>query len=261
LAAYQAAQPFSAKAEAKDARWSKLNDAIGILISAWSAEVSVTGSNATDASIKALDPYSTEGVALSRVQSQWSSQATAAETTLHSECAVVYAVTGGRPMAKVAAAGPTTTVASTTTTAAPTTTIAATTTSVAPTTTVPPPTNAAAGFAGFVGQWYYHGMGGTIEPNGSGMLTWRIYKWCSQDPTAPCDQQQGDQIINGGNASFHITSVNGSSGYVHVDQSTDPADLPVGNTIFVLLPGDHLKVPGFQWPLCGPAAPAGTCGA
>jgi hypothetical protein len=89
LADYEGAQTHSAKAEALDPRWSMLNAAYGVLVAAWSAMVAATAPDATDQT--SVPTYSAEFSALTAVRSEWQAQATAAETTVRSECAVADA--------------------------------------------------------------------------------------------------------------------------------------------------------------------------
>ena len=55
--------------------------------------------------------------------------------------------------------------------------------------------------ARFVGSWFGHGRGMTIATAG-GQIDYRVYKFCTTDPTPPCDEMQHDQIIDGGRIAF-----------------------------------------------------------
>jgi hypothetical protein len=89
LSNYQTAQTHSAKAAAENPRWTALNDALGVLVAAWSAAVAVIGPAATTDTTVA--PFSDEQLKLSSVMSEWLSKGTDAETTVRSECAVAEA--------------------------------------------------------------------------------------------------------------------------------------------------------------------------
>lgn len=39
-----------------------------------------------------------------------------------------------------------------------------------------------------------------------GRIEYRVYRWCSEDPTPPCDDLQGNRIIDGGLITFDLTS-------------------------------------------------------
>lgn len=116
-------------------------------------------------------------------------------------------------------------------------------------------------FGDFAGDWYWHGQVVTIKPDGTGTATWRVYKWCTDNPQPPCDGDVGSQIVDGGNAAFVLRRREGSTAYGTVLQSSDTATLPVSDIALVLLPRDHLQFPGLgNGPLCGPTAPS-DCGA
>lgn len=144
------------------------------------------------------------------------------------------------------------------------TAVTSSSTSTTPPTTQPATTTTGlfpAQLAAFVGTWNFHGFGAHISPDGSGQAYWRIYKWCSSDPTPPCDGMDGNNIIDGGQATFSITTVNGTTAAAIVQRSTDPHTVPTGLITLRLQPGDHLDFNGAWQPLCGPSAPPDTCGA
>ncbi|HVV77270.1 MAG TPA: hypothetical protein VHC43_14665 [Mycobacteriales bacterium] len=35
-------------------------------------------------------------------------------------------------------------------------------------------------------------------------MTYRIYRWCSDDPRPPCDTIKGNEILNGGHATLRL---------------------------------------------------------
>ncbi len=139
-----------------------------------------------------------------------------------------------------------------------------------PTTTVPSPTSVpprlASGPAGvFTGDWYSHGRGLVIDGSGAGILEWRVYRWCSEEPP-PCDIAIGHEIIDGGHATFVLRATSGASGSGEVLASTEPEAFPVGPLTARYDPNAdqlHLSGPLFEnFPLCSSGAEAsGTCGA
>jgi len=177
----------------------------------------------------------------------------------------------------------------TATTAAAPTTAPATAGSEAPTTTTPdtsgptrtalPPTSVAAttidvaaGLAnlGLVRTWYHHGFDLTIRADGTGTANWRVYRTCPDAP--PCDQFVGNQILDGGHATFSVRPVPQSSVAVAVmASSTDPTMLGARGTVQVTPvlgrqgPGREILFPTLRDPafvLCDDAALlTGDCGA
>ena len=112
----------------------------------------------------------------------------------------------------------------------------------------------------FVGTWFSHFGAFTIKADGSGTGSWRVYKWCSDDPTPPCDAQVNNNIVNGGNADIRITAVHGNTAFADVLHTTDAKSLPKGSVSITLVePGDQLQVGGFTF--CGPHAAPNACGA
>ena len=175
--------------------------------------------------------------------------------------------TGGFPASTSTAA---TTAAPTTaapTTAAPTT--AAPTE--APTTAAPPSASATSAgamqyLAKFVGQWIGHGRVMTIGATGRGLLTYRAYKNCSDDPTPPCDKIVNNEIQDGGRLTFQILQTitdNGNYGAeIQILTANDPSidkSQPggLGLDTHDVITADFFN----QSTFCGPDAPAGACGA
>ena len=128
-------------------------------------------------------------------------------------------------------------------------------------TPVPIPTSAPTGFGAFVGEWTFHGAVVVINPDGAGVANWRIYKWCSDDPTPPCDSVRGGDIIDGGKATFRLTSTKGTQAFGVVSATLDPGTVADGPLVIQLLPNDYLHFPKLTAPLCGPRAPVASCGA
>jgi hypothetical protein len=80
--------------------------------------------------------------------------------------------------------------------------------------------------AKFVGTWTGHGRTLTITADGTGLIVFRAYKNCSDDPTPPCDIITGNQIKSGGKLTFRIVQVisdNGNYGAeVRILSTNDP---------------------------------------
>jgi hypothetical protein len=148
----------------------------------------------------------------------------------------------------------------TTSTSVPTSTTAS---SLVSTTSLPalPTTTTTTGFAAFAGTWTIHGAQVIIVADGSGTADWRVYTWCSDNPTPPCDNLNNNQIIDGGHAAFHLTSVNGNTASGTVTQTTDPPTVAPGALVLQLVADDHLQFPNFSSPLCGPHSSPASCGA
>jgi hypothetical protein len=156
--------------------------------------------------------------------------------------------------------------------ARPTATVVATEPATAP--TMPPPTSPSAtpepavpsptppetpspDFSSFVGDWGRHGFGMTISASGEATATWRIYKWCSDDPTPPCDEMTDSNIVNGGRATVVFDRVVGETAYGWVQDSTEEAVLS-GNVSLTL---EDYGMASLEYvdrpesepiPLCGP---------
>ena len=127
-------------------------------------------------------------------------------------------------------------------------------------------TPATTGTAGpFAGQWSAHDTSVTVDPSGHGILTWRTYKTCGQDPP-PCDSMSGNTITAGGRATILVTAIGDDTARGQVLTSTDPADFPPGPLKARLDP--HADVVFFSPfpggphdPVCGPRAKSDVCGA
>jgi len=143
-----------------------------------------------------------------------------------------------------------------------------------PATSVPATTiDVAAGLTnlGLVRTWYHHGFDLTIRADGTGTANWRVYRTCPDGPP-PCDQFVGNQILDGGHATFSVRPVPQSSVAVAVmASSTDPTMLGARGTVQVTPvlgrqgPGREILFPTLRDPtfvLCDDAALlTGDCGA
>jgi hypothetical protein len=119
----------------------------------------------------------------------------------------------------------------------------------------PTPQPAAPDFGPFAKTWGRHGFGITISTSGEATATWRVYKWCSDDPTPPCDDMVDSQIISGGQATIVFTEVVGETAHGRVTASTDESTL-AGGVSLTLQPYDMALLESDAWAgqetLCGP---------
>jgi hypothetical protein len=99
---------------------------------------------------------------------------------------------------------------------------------------------AASDFTAFADSWEHHGFGLTLDASGDAHVGWRIYRWCSEDPTPPCDELSGNQIIDGGNGEISFTQSFGSSA-VGTWVSSDVPDT-LGATVTLTLLPFHMAV-------------------
>lgn len=152
---------------------------------------------------------------------------------------------------------PTTTATASTTTTRSGSSATTGTSGPASSTSVPP----AGSFARFVGEWGGHGRGLTVRGDGTGVATWRVYRFCSGETTPPCDTINGNDIVYGGNAPFALSSASGEAARGTVTSSTDPATLPKGPVTLTLQPGGTLEVAPSGMVFCGPGSSPGACGA
>jgi hypothetical protein len=113
-------------------------------------------------------------------------------------------------------------------------------------------------FSPFLGSWARHGFGMTVTASGEGTATWRVYKWCSDDPTPPCDAVVDSNIVSGGQAFIVFSRVAGETAYGWVKASTEEEVLS-GRVALTLQPyGMALLEPignelyDYEMPLCGP---------
>jgi hypothetical protein len=93
----------------------------------------------------------------------------------------------------------------------------------------------------FVGSWVGHGRQLVVDANGSAKATYRVYVFCSQNPTPPCDQVIGNQIVSGGQVTLRVEKVvtanHMSTATAIVLTSSDPKVAP-GSTQTLVLNGD-----------------------
>jgi hypothetical protein len=118
----------------------------------------------------------------------------------------------------------------------------------------------------FAGRWSGHGRALTVTV-GTGKITYRIYKWCSDDPTPPCDEMQNNEIIDGGLITFVLRSAYAAGTATvaegEVTSSTDPTLLS-GQPLTARVQGYVLSLSVFaSAPFCSVDTPADqwTCGA
>lgn len=80
--------------------------------------------------------------------------------------------------------------------------------------------------AHWAGTWQRHGEEITLDADGNGTMVFRTYRWCSQD-APPCDSVNGNEIVDGGYATFHLSSVSTqqpvAGGYM--DSTDEPVPL------------------------------------
>jgi len=69
-----------------------------------------------------------------------------------------------------------------------------------------------------------------MNADGSGVISYRTYQWCSDNPTPPCDEMQGNNIIDGGQIKFTFTTAYAAGTETIAEgvfnSSTDPAVAP-----------------------------------
>jgi hypothetical protein len=122
----------------------------------------------------------------------------------------------------------------------------------------PPAVSSGADFSSFVGTWVRHGFALTVNADGNGDASWRVYGWCGASPP-PCDSIIGNQIIDGGHASIQLISVRGSSATGTIFGSTDPNGIADSPVTLTLLPYDMAsltetgRLPPTTTLLCGDA--------
>jgi hypothetical protein len=116
----------------------------------------------------------------------------------------------------------------------------------------------------FVGIWSGHGRQLSVAAGGGATMRYRTYRWCSDDPTPPCDLMKGNTIYEGGQVRLHvvrvITAHHMSTATATVLTSTDPQIRPGSSQTFVLK-GDVINWTDFGLFCDQKAAMAGACGA
>lgn len=118
-------------------------------------------------------------------------------------------------------------------------------------------TKAPPSFDAFVGEWRGHGRLLTVRSDGSGTMTWRVYRWCAEG-VSPCDAKNGSEIISGGHVSFRLESVEGR---VARGTSIATTDSPSASITLTLLAGDMIRVDPQGLEFCGAKAAPSACGA
>ena len=116
------------------------------------------------------------------------------------------------------------------------------------------PPGTALSLSAFAKDWGRHGFGMSIDSTGRGAVSWGTYRWCTDDPTPPCDQIANNLILSGGRAVLVFNRVQGKTAYGQVTSTTDPQTLAEGPVSLVLLPyGMARLVQGSdEIDLCGP---------
>ena len=116
----------------------------------------------------------------------------------------------------------------------------------------------------FVGSWVGHGRQLVVNANGWAKATYRAYVFCSQNPTPPCDQMIGNQIVAGGQVTLHVEQVvtanHMSTATASVITSSDPRFAP-GSTQTLVLNGDVITWTSLGTFCDSKAEQNGTCGA
>lgn len=116
----------------------------------------------------------------------------------------------------------------------------------------------------FVGSWVGHSRQLVVNADGSAKATYRTYVFCSQNPTPPCDQMIGNQIVDGGQVTLHVgqvvTANHMSTATAFVLTSSDPKFAP-GSTQTLVLNGDVITWTNFATFCDAKAEQSGICGA
>ena len=116
----------------------------------------------------------------------------------------------------------------------------------------------------FVGVWVGHSRQLVVNVDGSAKATYRAYVFCSQNPTPPCDQVIGNQIVDGGQVTLHVgqvvTANHMSTATAFVLTSSDPKFAP-GSAQTLVLNGDVITWTNFATFCDAKAEQGGTCGA
>jgi len=108
-------------------------------------------------------------------------------------------------------------------------------------------------FSPFAQGWGRHGFGMTVTASGEATASWRVYKWCSDDPTPPCDDMTDSEIHDGGHATLLFDRIVGETAYGRVLETNDPSLLSADVSL-TLQPYDMalLETNGSPMTLCGP---------
>lgn len=117
-------------------------------------------------------------------------------------------------------------------------------------------------FSRFAGLWVAHSASLRFSQNGWATFNERTYRWCGHGEVSPCDSIDAHGVIRPGyQEHIHFSSVAGSVAFgTIVASNLHPPGLAVA---VELLPMDTLLYKSRRTIalLCGPAAPAGMCGA
>jgi hypothetical protein len=111
-------------------------------------------------------------------------------------------------------------------------------------------------FAPFVEVWSRDGVQLKLEPGGRGAISWRMYRWCADDPKPPCDKLIGNDIQLGGTAVLNFSDVSGELAAGRVERTNDQSFLPTVDVALIRMPFDRLLFldieNGKRILLCGP---------
>jgi hypothetical protein len=103
-----------------------------------------------------------------------------------------------------------------------------------------------------------------VTADGSATVVYRVYTWCSDDPTPPCDVMKGNVIHEGGRITLHIaqivTAKDTSTATATVLTSTNP-QVHSGSTQTLVLRGGVVTSTRLGMFCDEKASMAGTCGA
>lgn len=120
-------------------------------------------------------------------------------------------------------------------------------------------------FGKFAGSWMAHGALMLISDDGNVRFVARTYRWCDSNAAQPCDNLKQNRIADGYLEQLALSGTNDGMAHGTVISSNNPSAQP-GTTFTLTLGPDNTLVYANQNStstllLCGPAAPAGTCGA
>lgn len=110
-------------------------------------------------------------------------------------------------------------------------------------------------FSKFSGVWWRHGLDMVIDGKGNARAQWRMYKWCSDDPTLPCDAMNNEnKITSGGRAEMFFSFIKDDVAYGFVKSSNDLKTIGKGMIQMNLKPNGmaELEQENFVINLCSP---------
>lgn len=121
--------------------------------------------------------------------------------------------------------------------------------------------------AAFQGQWQGHGRQLTVDRDGSAVMRYRTYLWCTDAVTTGCDRETDTAIIAGGRDEMRFTAVQGQVATGTIRTSTTPG--LAGSAVTLTARGDGIldlrqaSQPDADWTFCGPNAAdaSNACGA